>query len=216
MAGQGYQPQDADLYWELRIHLQLKGNYEVKEGQKSYEGRFFFETEWIGCLTEDEDDFLIYSIEGNLMNWEAQEKTKGFEEEKILTTKDFVNPPKLDFQYLLKEEDSIHFNFFVSGFDVPQSSSEFKKSLLLPATAEFTKANRTDDYSSRIVKGTNRVLLPLKTFFGERITVPFSWSWEDRRWTKEKGAIIFFSHSHDVKIKVTVIPHKTVPRQKEM
>jgi hypothetical protein len=204
---QNIQSPQLPQYWELRINLHLKGNYEVKEGEKSYSGQYTFETEWIGCFEEDQDDYLMYSIDRKLIQWEAQEKLKGAEETKILETKDFPVAPELDLHYILKETDVVHFNFVVSGFNVPQAFSEYKHSLLLPATAENTKMSPDDFYSPFIVKGTNQVQLPLKNFFGERVMTSFSWSWENRKWTQKGDTAVLFDHAHDVEVEVIVVPH---------
>lgn len=206
-SAQNLQSLQSPLYWELRINLHLKGNYEVKEGEKTYSGHFTFETEWIGCFEEDQDDYLMYSIDRKLIQWEAQEKVKGPEETKILETKDFPVVPELDLHYILKETDFVHFNFVVSGFNVPLASSEFKHNLILPATAENTKMSPDDFYSPFIVKGTNQVQLPLKNFFGERIMTSFSWSWENRKWTQKGDTAVLFDRAHDVEVEVTVVPH---------
>jgi len=199
--------QELPQYWELRIKIRLKVNYEVKENERTHNGRFTLETEWVGCFEEDEDDFLMYSIDQKLTEWEAQEKTKGNGGMISLETKDFPEAPELDLHYILKVEDSVVFNFVIPGFEVPLAASVFKQMLLLPATKENSKVNPDDLYTPHLVKGNNQVRLPLKQFFGDRTTASFSWSWKDRKTTQRKDMVVLFDQAHDAEVQVTVVPH---------
>ena len=203
----GHQSTESPLYWELRIDLRLKGNYEAKEGEETYTGHYVYDAEWIGCMEEDQADFLLYYEDHKLVKWDAQEKAKGPEGTQIMETENFSEPPQIDFHYVLIKEEAVHFNFKVSGFEIPQSPSKFKHRLLLPATEENTEVMMDNFYSRDIEKGTNRVLLPIGSFYGERVTASFSWDWEDSRWTRKADTVVFFGQSHDVEVEVTVVPH---------
>ncbi|MGD2294647.1 MAG: hypothetical protein PVF22_02290 [Candidatus Aminicenantes bacterium] len=185
----------------------MKGYYEAKEGEKDYTGQFTYASQWTGCLEKDESDFLIYYENEKLLEWKAQEKAKGLNGSRTLPTEEFSEKPGFEFSYILRKEDQFHFDFFVTGFNVPQSASKFKHRLILPATAENTERMFDNFYSHHISKGSNRIQIPQQSFFDKRSSFSFSWTWEEKRWTKKEDKVVFFSHSHDVDVELTIIPH---------
>lgn len=194
-------------FWELRIHIKMKGNYETREGKTNYSGQYAYAAQWTGCLVADEPDFLIYYENDKLLEWKAQEKEKGQEGSKSLSTEEFSKKPRFEFNYILKKERQFHFDFAVDGFDIPQSPSRYKHPLLLAATAEHTERTGDNFYGRNITKGSNQIRIPQESFFGDRMSQSFSWSWKDERWMKREDGVVFLSHSHDVDVEVTIIPH---------
>jgi hypothetical protein len=194
-------------YWELRIQIKSKGDYEIKEGEENFTGQYSYSAQWTGCLEEDDSDFLIYYENEKLLKWEAQEKSKGQDGSNSLATEDFTARPRFEFNYLIKKEDSVDFDFSVEGFEVPRSSSKIKHRLTLPASAEHTERTVDNYYNLHIAKGSNRIQMPTQNFSDERTNQSFSWNWEHQGWTKKEEKVVFFAQSHTVDVEVTIITH---------
>ena len=194
-------------YWELHILIKSKGAYEIKEGEKDYKGQYTYSARWTGCLEEDDSDFLIYFEDEKLLKWEAQEKAKNPDGASQLSTADFSAKPEFEFNYLIKKEEGIDFDFSVIGFEVPLSISEIKHPLTLPASAEHTERTVDNYYSHNIVRGSNRIRMPNQAFYKNRSSQSFSWNWEHQGWTKIDDRVVFYAQSHAVDVEVTIITH---------
>ena len=98
-------------YWEIKIRIDSSGDYGIKEGEKSNEGRYSFVLLWTGCMEKDQDDYLIYHENSELLEWKAKEKVKQSEVSRELTEYDFSEKPNIQFNYIIRKGEDLHFDF---------------------------------------------------------------------------------------------------------
>jgi len=195
------------LFWEIKIHIASSGDYKFKGGKKANEGRYSFELLWTGCMEQDQDDYIIYHENSELLDWKVKEKVKSSEVSLELTEEDFSEKPSMDFNYILRKGEDLHFDFRVESFCVPQDNSEHSFYLNLPASKENTKPPVTFDYNTYLTKGSNSIQLEEKDIYSDSFKKSYSWDWRHQKYLVEDEKPISFFNSHKVKVTLTIIPH---------
>ena len=194
-------------YWEIKIRIDSSGDYGIKEGEKSNEGRYSFVLLWTGCMEQDQDDYLIYHENSELLEWKAKEKVKHSEVSRELTESDFMGRPKIQFNYIIRKGENLHFDFLVESFSVPHAGSEQSFYLHLPASRENTKLPAEFNYNAYLTKGTNSIHFQEKDLYSDSLKESYSWHWKHRKYTMRNEMPISFFNLHKAKVTLTIIPH---------
>ncbi len=194
-------------YWEIKIRISSSGDYRMKEGEKSNEGRYSFVLLWTGCMEQDQDDYLIYHENSELVEWEAREKVKSSEISRELSEKDFSGKPRIDFHYIIRKNEDLHFDFLVESFYVPQENPKHRFYLNLPASKENIKFPTKFDYNVYLTKGSNSIYIEEKDIYSDSLKKDYSWNWKHQKYFMGNETPISFSNSHKVKVTLTIIPH---------
>lgn len=194
-------------YWEINIRVDSSGDYGIKEGEKSNEGRYSFVLLWTGCMEQDQDDYLIYHENSELLEWKAKEKIKHSEVSRELTECDFSGKPNIQFNYIIRKGEDLHFDFLVESFSVPQAGSEQRFYLHLPASSENTKLPAEFNYNAYLTNGTNRISFHEKDLYSDSLKESYSWQWKHRKYMVQNETPISFFNLHKVKVTLTIIPH---------
>jgi len=195
------------LWWDIEMLLTTSGEYKQEEKQIACSGRYSFSILWKGNMERDDSDYLLYRLSSDLLDWDAQEKAVSPGTTTVLTVKDFEEKPYLNLNYILRKEENLHIDFQVQGFMVPRSASLDKFFLHLPVSQENSQQNSMIDYDTYIVKGSNQVMISEKDIYLGRAEKKFSWTWKRQQWLLKNNMLVFDSSSHEVKVKVTIIPH---------
>lgn len=195
------------VFWEIKVHISSSGDYKIKEGKKSNEGRYSFVLLWTGCMEQDQDDYLIYHENSELLEWKAKEKVKSSEASLELTEDDFSGKPGIDFNYIIRKKEDLHFDFLVESFCVPQDDSEHSYYLNLPASKENIKLPTKFDYNAYLTRGSNSIHLEEKDIYTDSCKKSYSWNWKHQKYLIEDEMPISFVNSHKVKVTLTIIPH---------
>ncbi len=194
-------------YWEIKIHIDSSGNYRIKEEEKSNEGRYSFVLLWTGCMEQDQDDYLIYHENSELLEWHAKEKVKHSELSRELTESDFLEKPKFQFNYIIRRGEDLHFDFLVESFSVPHAGSEQSFYLHLLASKENVKLPAEFNYNAYLTKGTNSIRIQEKDIYTDSLEKIYSWNWKHQKYMMRNEMPISFFNSHKVKVTLTIIPH---------
>ncbi len=194
-------------YWEIKIRIDSSGDYGIKEGKNSSDGRYSFVLLWTGCMEQDQDDYLIYHENSELLEWKAKEKVKHSEVSRELTESDFSEKPKIQFNYIIRKGKDLHFDFLVGSFSVPQAGSEQSFYLHLPASRENIKLPAKFNYNAYLTKGTNSIRIQEQDIYSDSLKESYSWNWKHQKYMMRNEMPISFFNSHKVKVTLTIIPH---------
>ena len=195
------------LWWEIKILLVSDGDYKVSEGRSSYYGNYSFTILWTGCMEKNDDDFILYYENSELVNFAAEEQALFHDSIRLLSTKEFIDKPSFKLNYILRKEDNLYFNFIVNGFLTPQNNSQNKFYLNLPSSEENAIYSPEINYDSFITKGSNHVYLLEKDIYSDSVEKKSSWEWKYQKWQMIQNNPVYFSNSHQVNIEILISPH---------
>jgi len=199
--------QDIPSWWEIRILLISDGNYKVNEGKSAYFGRYSFTILWTGCIEKDEDDFILYYENSELVNFDAEEKGMFPGSIRVITAEDFLDKPTFNLNYILRKGENLYFDFIVNGFLTPQNNSQNKFYLNLPSSEENPLHSSEIDYGSFVTKGSNHIFVVEKDIYIDSVEKKSSWEWKYQKWHMIQNNPVYFSNNHEVKIEITMKPH---------
>ncbi|MFC2165919.1 hypothetical protein ACFLT2_13105 [Acidobacteriota bacterium] len=196
-----------ECWWEIKILLESKGKYKYKECKTTFAGKYAYTILWTGCIERDQQDFILYHENSDLIQWEGQERIHSADSKKSQATKKFKGEPGFELHYILRRGKNLHFDFLVKGFDVPQHCSAKKTYLHLPESKGNTD-NPTDlDYDLYISKGSNNVEMSRDILNLGSENKEFQWTWQrEKSFGSGEGAPYLF-HYHDVEVEVSIIRH---------
>lgn len=197
--------EDGPTWWEIKLVLDSKGNYNIREGSHSYPGNYSFTIVWTGFMEKDNGDFILYHEDSKLLHWEAQESSSNPDAMNTLFTVDFPDEPFLNMNYVLKREGNLHFDFSVNGFAIPQNESRHKYYLNLPVSEENSERFSEIDYDSYVFKGSNRIFLDEQKIYIKSVKKEFSWKWKYQGWQIGTERLVHLSHIHEVSVEIFVI-----------
>jgi len=209
-----FSDQPLPLWWEIRILLTSDGNYKVDEEKSSYSAHYSFTLLWTGCMERDNGDYLLYYENSELISFEAGEEGIFPESIQIIPAEDFQDKPSFKLNYILKKGENLHFDFFVKSFLIPQNESEHKFYLNLPASEENSSHSSEINYDLFVSKGSNHIFLDEKEIYLATVERKFTWEWKYQKCYTIQSKSIFFSNSHDVKVKISIKPHYKRANQK--
>jgi len=192
-----------ECWWEILIELTSKGSYTLEETGVSYAGSYDYTIQWSGCMEQDGEDFILYYEDSELVRWTPLEKmTRNGRE--IKTKKNFSEKPGFAFNYILKKEENILFDFLVRGFHVPQHSRSRRYYLHLPASKENSYHPTDIAYNLHIYKGSNQVYFSKDALLDKLTKKDFHWSWKRHSSDKDVDKPSFLTHSYDVDVEITI------------
>lgn len=170
-------------------------------------GTYRFAIRWIGCLEKDDHDYLLYRINSELCNWEAEETEATSQNVKSLRTTDFREKPRFKLQYIIRKENNLHLDFIVDRLIIPQDEAEDALVLLLPSSEENDQHNLLVNYNACVLKGSNRVFVEERKIYSGPIEKDFTWTWKLNQWLPESQGLVFTSQGHRVKVSLAITPH---------
>ncbi len=205
-------PADPPDWWEVRLHLQVEGEYRLDDGGPAAVGHLAFAVQWSGWLEKDDQDYLLYRLDCRLCDWEAGETFFLPEATKVLTTNDFPDRPGFNLKYFIRVGDSLRVDFLVDGLTVPLAHSDGAFTLLLPSSEQNGQKCAEINYNDGVIKGSNRVEVPEAEIYSGPVDRTFAWTWKNQQWLLKQQRTVFTSQSHRVKMTVCIHPHKGRPR----
>jgi len=200
-------PSGAPLWWDLEVRLSAEGSYRMAGGDFSADGGYRFTFFWTGTMERDEADFRLFHNRCDLVRWEAEERSARLDKLIFLSTADFADRPDFNLNFLIQRGDLLVFDLAAQGFVVPVAESPEKFFLLLPSSAENAQSVDGVDYNSKILKGSNRIVLPAETILEGPVEKKFAWDWKNENWLLGRSLTINIIHRHQAKLTLIVRPH---------
>jgi len=196
-------------WWDIKIVLYADGEYKLEQQKTSYLGNYSFKIIWTGSLEKEknDEDYILYSRECQLLDWEAKEKKTSPELVVSKAGKDFEMRPTFHLNYILRKGANLHFDFIVEGFSVPQHESDCKIYLDLPCYSEKPELNPEIEYDSFLVKGSNQIILGEKEIYAGPVKKEFNWTWKLQKYTIDWEYPIRITNLHKASLEISITPH---------
>lgn len=194
-------------WWEIKIILQVSGEYDIKDKEKACRGHYYFKILWKGNMESDYPDYLLFHTSNELLEWQAEESGRQGELARFLTTADFAARPIFFFKYIIKKGKTLHFSFQVEGFEVPQSEDTERFFLLLPSSKESGESRLKADYDTFISSGSNQIAVEEEKIYQSEMEKDFQWNWKRNQSLLKIDRVVYFSHSHRAKVNLSIKPH---------
>jgi hypothetical protein len=200
--------------WEVRINMKTDGDYRLEEGGPAFAGRYSFVVCWTGWLEKEDNDYLLYRLDTQLLNWTAEETTSLTENSEFLTAEDFRERPTFSLKYIIRDGEDLSLDFIVDPMTVPQARSEGGFPLLLPSSEQHNQRESQISYNAHIIKGSNRVKIPELAIYAGPVARTFAWEWRHQEWLPQERQTTFASQSHDVEVDVSITPRFSPPKRR--
>ena len=192
-------------WWEVRLVVNIRGEYTVKVGGATFSGEYAYGALWEGTMEKDGQDFLLYHIRTEPQKWEVREKATQANAVRTLTEKDITAKPALQMKYILREGGELVFDFDVTGIPIPLAPAAEKFDLVLPCSRGHTDQGAV--YSLFLARGDNRVAVPDDRLERRSDERSFSWEWKRQQWALRDDATLFVSNRHKAEALVTLKSH---------
>jgi len=200
-------PSSGPAWWEIRLTATVKGGYAFKGGTAPVLGEYTCRARWEGRLEVDGDDFLLYHLNTEILEWRLKEKAARPGGESVLGEQDTAVQPILRLNYVLRDGTDIEIDFSLMGILVPLHPSPVKVALEFPRSEARRNLFPELSYVDFVTKGSNRVVIPgsdLKRPAAERT---FSWDWRrDRRVAAGTGTCLV-TERHSAEAVVSLVAH---------
>lgn len=194
--------------WDIQIIVEADGRYGLETRQSRHEGSYRLRAHWLGLMERDDEDFLLLHKERSLEKWEAEERSTRGEDLALLKTANFSEQPELRVNYVLREEDFLLIDFVVAGFDIPRALSSDVFPLALPAAAGGRSWFIGQAYDPFVIKGSNRIAIPLASILKGPEVRKFPWTWRYRGWLPRSDQNLLVTQSHEAVVTVSITPHE--------
>ena len=200
-------PSSGPEWWEIRLTATVKGGYALKDGTPPVLGEYTCRARWEGRLEVDGDDFLLYHLKTEILEWGLSEKSARPGGESVLGEQDTAVQPSLRLNYVLRDGTDVEIDFSFMGIPVPLHPSPVKVALEFPRSEARMILFPGSSYVDFVTRGSNRVVIPgsdLKRPAAERT---FSWEWRrDRRIAAGPGTCLV-TERHAAEAVVSLIAH---------
>lgn len=204
----------APLWWEIVLELKTKGEYRLERpAGGGFSGNYTYSVRWIGCMEVDEQDYLLYPLDSELRQWEAQETAASPETPAFLTTDDFSAKPSFTLKYILRRGRDLYLDFVADGMVFPQNDPEGGVPLLFPSSEENNQQGDELAYNAWVTGGSNRVSLQEAEIYSGPFQKSYAWSWKHQGWQLKQQETVFTVQSHRVEVLLRIIPHFAPPKR---
>ncbi|MBN2206556.1 MAG: hypothetical protein JW742_04055 [Candidatus Aminicenantes bacterium] len=205
-------PAAAPPWWDLEVRLSVDGGYRVAGDGFEADGCYRWTVSWVGMMEKDDADVRLFHTRCDVVRWEAEEKVSRPDGVVRLATSDFPDTPALSLNFVLRRGDRLVFDLAARGFAVPVASSPAKLMLLFPSSAENGQFVDGVDYNGRILKGSNRVVLPFEDLLTGPVKKTFAWDWKSEDGPPGQTRTVAAAQRHRAALTVTVRPrHEARP-----
>jgi hypothetical protein len=194
--------------WDIQIVVEAEGRYGLETRESRHDGSFKLRVHWLGLMERDDEDYLLLHKERSLEKWEAEERSTRGTDLALLKTDDFSEKPELRVNYVLSEKDSLFIDFSVIGFDIPRALSTEVFPLALPTAAGGRSWSIGQAYDPYVIKGSNRIAVPLASILKGPEVRKFLWTWRYRGWLPRSDQNLLVTQSHDAVVTVSITPHE--------
>src|SRR4030043_2224069 len=87
-------PSPGPSWWEVSLFVTVKGSYVIEGSEAPFHGEFTYRARWAGTIELDENDFLLYHLKTEVLEWRLSGKNSlSKRENTIPAPKDSQNAP---------------------------------------------------------------------------------------------------------------------------
>jgi hypothetical protein len=194
-------------WWEIRLSVTVKGDYVIQGGEAPLHGEFTCRARWEGTIERNGDDFLLYRLKSEALEWSLVEKAAVPKGEGLLVALETSEKPLLRLNYVLLEGSDLRFDYEFREVSIPLHASSTKFDLEFPRTSGPGVVLLGSEYGDFVRRGSNRVIIPdsdLERGVAER---KFSWNWRRERQVAEDAKTFVVIQRHTAEAVVSLRAH---------
>jgi hypothetical protein len=200
-------PSPRPSWWEVSLSLTVKGSYIIEGGDAPLHGEFTCRARWAGTIELDGNDFLLYNLKTEVLEWRLEEKAGPPKEESLLLVQEISEAPHLRLNYVLREGSDLRFDCEFMEISIPLHASSVKAKLEFPCSSGHAAFPPGAGYGSGVSRGSNRIVIPGSDLERRSAERTFSWKWQrEKRITGESGTFLL-TQRHTAEAVVALIAH---------
>jgi hypothetical protein len=200
-------PSPGPSWWEVSLSLTVNGSYVIEGGEAPLHGEFTCRARWAGTLELDENDFLLYSLKTEVLEWRLEEKVGPPKEVSLLLAHEISEAPYLRLNYILREGSDLRFDYEFVEVSIPLHASPLKANLEFPRSSGHVALSPGSGYESRVSRGSNRITLPGSDLERHAAERTFSWKWQREKRITGKSGTFLLTQRHTAEAVVALVAH---------
>ena len=200
-------PSSGPSWWEVSLSVTVKGDYVIEGVGTLLRGEFTCRARWAGTLESDENDFLLYYLKTEVLEWQLAEKSGPPKGESLLLAQETSETPRLRLNYVLQEGSDLRFDYEFREVSIPLHASPVKANLEFPRSSGHAALSPGSGYGNCVSLGSNQVIIPGSDLERRAAERTFSWEWQgEKRIAGDSGTFLVTQH-HTAEAIVVLIAH---------
>jgi hypothetical protein len=200
-------PSPGPSWWEVSLSVTVKGGYVIEGGDAPLHGEFTCRARWAGTLELDENDFLLYNLKTEVLEWRLEEKAGPPKEESLLLVQETSEAPHLRLNYVLREGSNLRFDYEFMEVSIPLQASAVKAKLEFPRSSGHVALSPGWGYGSGVSRGSNQVVIQGSDLERRTAERTFSWKWQREKRISGSSKIFLLTQRHTAEAVVALIAH---------
>jgi hypothetical protein len=200
-------PSPGPSWWEVSLSVTVKGSYVIEGGDAPLHGEFTCRARWAGTIELDENDFLLYNLKTEVLEWRLEEKAGPPKEESLLLAQEISGAPHLRLNYVLREGSDLRFDYEFMEVSIPLHASSVKAKLEFPRSSGHVAFSPGLGYGSGVSRGSNQVVIQGTDLERRAVERTFSWKWQREKRVSGSSKIFLLTQRHTAEAVVALIAH---------
>jgi len=200
-------PSPGPSWWEVSLSLTVKGSYVIEGGDAPLHGEFTCRARWAGTIELDENDFLLYNLKTEVLEWRLEEKAGPPKEESLLLAQEISEAPHLRLNYVLREGSDLRFDCEFMEVSIPLHASSVKAKLEFPRSSGHAAFSPGAGYGSGVSRGSNRIVIPGSDLERRSAERTFSWKWQREKLITGESGTFLLTQRHTAEAVVALVAH---------
>ena len=200
-------PSPGPSWWEVSLSVTVKGSYVIEGGDAPLHGEYTCRARWAGTLELDENDFLLYNLKTEVLEWRLEEKAGPPKEESLLLAQEISKAPHLRLNYVLREGSDLRFDCEFMEVSIPLHASSVKAKLEFPRSSGHAAFSPGAGYGSGVSRGSNRIVIPGSDLERRSAERTFSWKWQREKLITGESGTFLLTQRHTAEAVVALIAH---------
>ena len=200
-------PSPGPSWWEVSLSLTVKGSYVIEGGDAPLHGEFTCLARWTGTIESDENDFLLYLLKTEVLEWRLAEKSGLPKGESLLLAQETSKAPYLRLNYVLREGSDLRFDYEFSEVSVPLHASPVKAKLEFPRSSGHVALSPGLSYGNGVSRGSNQVVIQGSDLERRSAERTFSWKWQREKSITVESGTFLLTQRHTAEAVVALVAH---------
>ena len=200
-------PSPGPSWWEVSLSVTVKGSYVIEGGEAPLHGEFTCRARWAGTLELDGNDFLLYHLKTEVLEWRLAEKAGRPGGESLRLAQETSEGPRLRLNYVLREDSGFRFDYEFGEVAIPLHASPVKANLEFPRSSGHVALSPGSGYESRVSRGSNRIVIPGSDFERRSAERTFSWDWQREKRIVGGSGTFLLTQRHTAEAVVALVAH---------
>lgn len=184
-------PAAGAAWWEIRLSVTVRGDYTVQGGGAPLTGRFACRARWEGTIERDGDDFILYRLGSETLEWDLAEKAALPQGESLEKARETSEKPVLRLNYVLREGSGLRIDYDFREVSLPLHPASLTFDLEFPRSAGQGALSLASDYADFVRRGEKRLVIPASDLERPSAERTFAWEWQrEKRVARDSRALV--------------------------